>query len=108
MVVLISINFVILIRYVERQAVFCCLDCTPPEGKETAGFCYACSIYCHDDHNVEMLYSKRNFRYYITNICVDTIDLAEIIGRNSRPAHMSTTSAHASYSGLSFLRGVYY
>lgn len=35
--------------YVTRQAVFACVTCTP-QGE--AGFCLACSINCHDGHEV--------------------------------------------------------
>ena len=35
-----------------------------------------------------------------------SIVFVKILGRFNRPAHMSTTSAHVSKSGQSFLRGV--
>ena len=35
--------------YMKRQAVFSCLTCTPDE---EAGFCTACSLACHDGHDV--------------------------------------------------------
>ncbi|KAJ7233855.1 hypothetical protein B0H12DRAFT_1028234 [Mycena haematopus] len=40
-----------------RQAVYLCLTC--PEAR---GFCSACSIACHTDHNQIELFPKRNFR----------------------------------------------
>eukprot|EP00116_Pleurobrachia_bachei_P004814 sb/3465076/ len=48
--------------YKDRQAVFSCLDCVKQESDISAGFCYACSIHCHKNHDVEMLYTKRSFR----------------------------------------------
>eukprot|EP00116_Pleurobrachia_bachei_P004692 sb/3464954/ len=48
--------------YKDRQAVFSCLDCVKQESNISAGFCYACSIHCHKNHDVEMLYTKRSFR----------------------------------------------
>eukprot|EP00245_Coleochaete_scutata_P009271 TRINITY_DN3004_c0_g1_i3.p1 TRINITY_DN3004_c0_g1~~TRINITY_DN3004_c0_g1_i3.p1 ORF type:complete len:518 (-),score=87.91 TRINITY_DN3004_c0_g1_i3:19-1572(-) len=45
--------------YLPRQAVFSCLTCTP-EGE--AGFCTACSINCHDGHNVIEIWTRRGFR----------------------------------------------
>jgi len=35
--------------YMKRQAVFSCLTCTP---NGDAGFCTACSLACHDGHDV--------------------------------------------------------
>jgi E3 ubiquitin-protein ligase UBR7 len=35
--------------YMKRQAVFSCLTCTP---NGDAGFCTACSLSCHDGHDV--------------------------------------------------------
>lgn len=35
--------------YMKRQAVFSCLTCTP---SGDAGFCTACSLACHDGHEV--------------------------------------------------------
>ncbi|GAB2279354.1 hypothetical protein Dimus_013996 [Dionaea muscipula] len=45
--------------YMKRQAVFSCLTCTP-DGN--AGICTACSLSCHDGHEVLELWTKRNFR----------------------------------------------
>ncbi|CAN0840972.1 Putative E3 ubiquitin-protein ligase UBR7 [Linum grandiflorum] len=45
--------------YVKRQAIFSCLTCTP-EGN--AGVCTACSLSCHDGHEIVELWTKRNFR----------------------------------------------
>lgn len=45
--------------YMKRQAIFSCLTCTP-EGN--AGLCTACSLACHDGHEVVELWTKRNFR----------------------------------------------
>ncbi|KAL9246648.1 hypothetical protein vseg_020156 [Gypsophila vaccaria] len=45
--------------YVKRQALFSCLTCTP-EGN--AGVCTACSLSCHEGHEILELWTKRNFR----------------------------------------------
>jgi len=47
--------------FVKRQAVFSCADCCDLENNP-AGFCLACSINCHDGHDIYELYTKRNFR----------------------------------------------
>lgn len=46
--------------YLKRQAIFSCLTCTP-EG--FAGFCTACSLSCHEGHEVIIFFSVvgRNF-----------------------------------------------
>ncbi|TXG50667.1 hypothetical protein EZV62_023191 [Acer yangbiense] len=44
--------------YMKRQAIFSCLTCTP-EGN--AGVCTACSLSCHDGHEIVELWTKRNF-----------------------------------------------
>ncbi|XP_022958642.1 putative E3 ubiquitin-protein ligase UBR7 isoform X1 [Cucurbita moschata] len=45
--------------YLKRQAIFSCLTCTP-DGN--AGVCTACSLSCHDGHEIVELWTKRNFR----------------------------------------------
>ncbi|KAJ6326616.1 hypothetical protein OIU76_003898 [Salix suchowensis] len=45
--------------YMKRQAIFSCLSCTP-DGN--AGVCTACSLSCHDGHEIVELWTKRNFR----------------------------------------------
>ncbi|XP_044486481.1 putative E3 ubiquitin-protein ligase UBR7 [Mangifera indica] len=45
--------------YMKRQAIFSCLTCTP-EGN--AGVCTACSLSCHDGHEIVELWTKRNFK----------------------------------------------
>ncbi|XP_065070037.1 putative E3 ubiquitin-protein ligase UBR7 [Rhopilema esculentum] len=47
--------------YVNRQALYSCLSCAPEEDSP-AGICFACSLHCHDGHNLVELYTKRNFR----------------------------------------------
>ncbi|KAG0231050.1 hypothetical protein BGW42_000526 [Actinomortierella wolfii] len=44
-----------------RQTLYSCLTCNPNPGEE-AGFCYACSISCHGDHQLVELFTKRSFR----------------------------------------------
>ncbi|KAF3448704.1 hypothetical protein FNV43_RR09417 [Rhamnella rubrinervis] len=45
--------------YMKRQAIFSCLTCTP---NGNAGLCTACSLSCHDGHEILELWTKRNFR----------------------------------------------
>ncbi|KAG9130146.1 hypothetical protein Leryth_019955 [Lithospermum erythrorhizon] len=45
--------------YMKRQAIFSCLTCTP-DGN--AGVCTACSLSCHEGHEIVELWTKRNFR----------------------------------------------
>ncbi|KAL9993275.1 putative chromatin regulator PHD family [Helianthus debilis subsp. tardiflorus] len=45
--------------YMKRQAIFSCLTCVP-EGN--AGVCTACSLSCHDGHEIIELWTKRKFR----------------------------------------------
>uniref|UniRef100_A0A0E0PYN9 UBR-type domain-containing protein n=1 Tax=Oryza rufipogon TaxID=4529 RepID=A0A0E0PYN9_ORYRU len=45
--------------YLKRQAVFSCLTCVPAG---VAGVCTACSLACHDGHEVVELWTKRKFR----------------------------------------------
>jgi len=50
--------------YVKRQALYACLTCTPVTSPDfvPAGICLACSLKCHDGHELVELYTKRNFR----------------------------------------------
>ncbi|CAK9868151.1 unnamed protein product [Sphagnum jensenii] len=45
--------------YKNRQAIFACRTCTP-DGN--AGFCTACSLSCHEGHDVLELWTRRRFR----------------------------------------------
>lgn len=45
--------------YMKRQAIFSCLTCTP---NGNAGVCTACSLSCHDGHEIVELWTKRKFR----------------------------------------------
>ncbi|XP_061172829.1 putative E3 ubiquitin-protein ligase UBR7 [Saccostrea echinata] len=45
--------------YVSRQALYACATCAP---ESPAGVCLACSLECHEGHELFELYSKRNFR----------------------------------------------
>ena len=51
----------------KRQALYACLTCTPaaPEA-DSAGVCLACSLSCHDGHELVELYTKR---YYTGGFC---------------------------------------
>jgi E3 ubiquitin-protein ligase UBR7 len=65
--------------YVDRQALYACATCSgsrppPPTGEqeketaaessegELAGVCLACSLHCHEGHDLYELYTKRHFR----------------------------------------------
>ncbi|XP_075974918.1 uncharacterized protein LOC142975755 [Anticarsia gemmatalis] len=50
--------------YLKRQAVYACLTCCEDRNDPTkrAGICLACSLYCHENHYLAELYTKRNFR----------------------------------------------
>ncbi|KAM3720904.1 putative E3 ubiquitin-protein ligase [Dirofilaria immitis] len=45
--------------YKPRQPLYSCRDCTSTT--EPAALCYACSVNCHDGHELVELYTKRNF-----------------------------------------------
>ncbi|XP_020251424.1 putative E3 ubiquitin-protein ligase UBR7 [Asparagus officinalis] len=45
--------------YMKRQAIFSCLTCVP---NGSAGVCTACSLVCHDGHEMVELWTKRKFR----------------------------------------------
>lgn len=45
--------------YVPRQALYACATC---KTDGDAGVCLACSLECHDGHELYELYTKRNFR----------------------------------------------
>ncbi|XP_038214511.1 enolase-phosphatase E1 [Zerene cesonia] len=51
--------------YIKRQAIYACMTCCS-EAKEDpsrrAGVCLACSLACHENHELIELYTKRNFR----------------------------------------------
>ncbi|XP_052867368.1 putative E3 ubiquitin-protein ligase UBR7 [Anopheles cruzii] len=51
--------------YVNRQALFACLTCVPEaraDESKRSGICFACSLQCHDNHELLELYTKRKFR----------------------------------------------
>ncbi|KAL3873436.1 hypothetical protein ACJMK2_036555 [Sinanodonta woodiana] len=47
--------------YVRRQALYACKTCCTSE-KDLAGVCLACSLECHEGHELYELFTKRNFR----------------------------------------------
>lgn len=47
--------------YVGRQALYSCATCTAGGGGEPAGVCLACSLHCHEGHDLYELYTKRHF-----------------------------------------------
>ncbi|CAB3238846.1 unnamed protein product [Arctia plantaginis] len=51
--------------YIKRQAIYACLTCCPDvktDPTKRAGVCLACSLTCHENHELVELYTKRNFR----------------------------------------------
>ncbi|XP_050347291.1 putative E3 ubiquitin-protein ligase UBR7 [Nymphalis io] len=51
--------------YIKRQAIYACLTCCPEaksDPTKRAGVCLACSLMCHENHELIELYTKRNFR----------------------------------------------
>ena len=53
----------ILQGYIGRQALYSCLTCVQGED-EAAGVCLACSLECHDGHELVELYTKRWNTYF--------------------------------------------
>jgi E3 ubiquitin-protein ligase UBR7 len=47
--------------YVSRQALYACYTCSTASS-HPAGICLACSLNCHEGHDLYELYTKRNFR----------------------------------------------
>nr|XP_039262441.1 putative E3 ubiquitin-protein ligase UBR7 [Styela clava] len=45
--------------YMKRQALYACATC---KTTDSAGVCLACSLDCHEGHELYELYTKRNFR----------------------------------------------
>lgn len=51
--------------YIKRQAIYACLTCcadVKTDPTKRAGVCLACSLNCHENHELVELYTKRNFR----------------------------------------------
>lgn len=51
--------------YLKRQALYSCLTCQPKAKKDNSlaiGLCLACSLSCHENHDLIELYTKRAFR----------------------------------------------
>lgn len=51
--------------YIKRQALYACLTCCTEakvDPTKRAGVCLACSLACHENHELIELYTKRNFR----------------------------------------------
>lgn len=47
--------------YIARQALYSCATCSNKSGQEAA-ICLACSLECHENHELYELYTKRNYR----------------------------------------------
>ncbi|CAF0986856.1 unnamed protein product [Adineta ricciae] len=48
--------------YVKRQALFVCITCYKNGNEQFAGICAACAYHCHQNHEVNELYTRRFFR----------------------------------------------
>ncbi|CAF3695987.1 unnamed protein product [Adineta steineri] len=48
--------------YVKRQALFVCMTCNNNGNGQLAGVCAACAFHCHNNHEVNELYTRRFFR----------------------------------------------
>ncbi|CAH1646398.1 unnamed protein product [Spodoptera littoralis] len=51
--------------YIKRQALYACLTCcteAKTDPTKRAGVCLACSLNCHENHELIELYTKRNFK----------------------------------------------
>ncbi|KPJ06829.1 Putative E3 ubiquitin-protein ligase UBR7 [Papilio machaon] len=51
--------------YIKRQAIYACMTCCSDakiNPLKRAGVCLACSLTCHENHELVELYTKRNFR----------------------------------------------
>ncbi|CAG4934454.1 unnamed protein product [Parnassius apollo] len=51
--------------YIKRQALYACMTCCSDakiDPSKRAGVCLACSLACHENHELIELYTKRNFR----------------------------------------------
>ncbi|CAK1600523.1 unnamed protein product [Parnassius mnemosyne] len=51
--------------YIKRQALYACMTCCSDakiDPSKRAGVCLACSLTCHENHELIELYTKRNFR----------------------------------------------
>ncbi|XP_072938611.1 uncharacterized protein [Epargyreus clarus] len=51
--------------YIKRQAIYACMTCCAEarnDPTKRAGVCLACSLNCHENHELIELYTKRNFR----------------------------------------------
>ncbi|XP_022116668.2 putative E3 ubiquitin-protein ligase UBR7 isoform X2 [Pieris rapae] len=58
-------NCTFFMGYIKRQAIYACMTCNPDakdDPSKRAGVCLACSLKCHEDHELVELYTKRNFR----------------------------------------------
>lgn len=47
--------------YIPRQALYSCTTCSS-DPNNMAAICLACSLECHDNHELIELYTKRNYR----------------------------------------------
>lgn len=63
----------------KRQALYSCMTCK--QNDEHAGVCFACSIHCHDGHDVVELYTKRHFRCDCGNSKFKSACALEEVGR---------------------------
>lgn len=80
--------------YMNRQAVFSCLTCVPPGN---AGVCTACSLTCHEGHEVVELWTRRRFRCDCGNSKFGSISCKLIPDKDSENHN---NSYNQNYKGL--------
>lgn len=80
--------------YMNRQAVFSCLSCVPAGN---AGVCTACSLTCHEGHEVVELWTRRRFRCDCGNLKFGSISCKLIPDKDSENHN---NSYNQNYKGL--------
>lgn len=65
------------IGYMTRQEIYSCITCFKETGKYAA-FCNDCAAKCHDEHEIEPLYSKRKLRCDCGNGKFDSVLVCKI------------------------------
>lgn len=88
--------------YVGRQALYSCKTCSDKSGIK-AGICLACSLKCHDGHELFELYTKRNFRCDcgLKDKFPDTrCELDPVSDESLLPLHLISSNLHLSPNRL--------
>ncbi|XP_045768941.1 putative E3 ubiquitin-protein ligase UBR7 [Maniola jurtina] len=78
--------------YIKRQALYACMTCCADaknDPTKRAGVCLACSLTCHENHDLIELYTKRNFKCdcgnpkFNSNPCQFTPDKTDLNEENN-------------------------